>query len=55
MPDPDPYEGSLQRDAERGMGRTTFSVPDGGPDEICVIPKHLPFAMYRGEKDIADE
>jgi hypothetical protein len=55
MPDADPYEGSLERDAERGMGRTTFSVPDGGPDEICIIPKHLPFGKYRGEKDITDE
>jgi hypothetical protein len=58
MPDADPYEGSLERDAERGMARTTFHVPDGRPEEICIIPKHLPFAKYRGkegEKDIADE
>src|SRR5437660_5345008 len=55
---PDPYEGSLQRDAERGTKTITFQVPDGRPDEICVIPKHLPFADYRGKdgaKDIADE
>ena len=55
---PDPYEGSLQRDAERGTKTITFQVPGGRPDEICVVPKHLPFADYRGKdgaKDIADE
>lgn len=55
---PDPYEGSLQRDAERGTKTITFQVPGGRPDEICVVPKHLPFADYRGkdgEKDNADE
>jgi hypothetical protein len=55
---PDPYEGSLQRDAERGTNTIKFQVPGGRPDEICVIPKHLPFADYRGKdgaKDIADE
>ena len=58
MPDADPYEGSLQRDPERGIDRKIFKVPDGRPDELCVVPKHLPFADYRGkkgEKDIADE
>jgi hypothetical protein len=55
---PDPYEGSLQRDAERGANTITFQVPGSRPDEICVVPKHLPFADYRGKdgaKDIADE
>ena len=55
---PDPYEGSLQRDAERGTNTIRFQVPSGRPDEICVIPKHLLFADYRGKdgaKDIADE
>src|ERR1041385_4370315 len=55
---PDPYEGSLQRDAERGTNTITFQVPGGRPDEICVAPKHLPFVDYRGKdgaKDIADE
>jgi peptidoglycan hydrolase-like protein with peptidoglycan-binding domain len=54
----DPYEGSLQRDAERGTRTITFQVTGGRPDEICVVPKHLPFADYRGKdgaKDIADE
>jgi len=58
MPEEDPYEGSLQRDAERGTKIVTFQVPGGRPDEICVMPKHLPFADYRGKdgaKDIADE
>ena len=48
----------MQRDAERGTNTTTFQVPGGRPDEICVVPKHLPFADYRGKdgaKDIADE
>src|SRR4029453_3396286 len=55
---PDPYEGSLQRDAERGTTTIMFQVPGGRPHEICVVPKHLPFADYRGKegaKDIADE
>ena len=55
---PDPYEGSLQRDVQRGTNTIRFQVPGGRPDEICVVPKHLPFADYRGKdgaKDIADE
>src|ERR1041384_5820707 len=55
---PDPYEGSLQRDAERGTNTITFQVSGGRPDELSVIPKHLPFADYRGKdgaKDIGDE
>ena len=55
---PDPYEGSLQRDAERGANTVRFQVRDGRPDEICVVPKHLAFADYRGKEgaqDIADE
>lgn len=54
----DIYEGSLHREAERGGQTVTFKVPGGRPDEICVVPKHLPFAKYRGKdgaKDIADE
>ena len=56
--DADIYEGSLHREAERGVKMINFPVPGGRPDEICVIPKHLPFAKYRGKdgaKDIADE
>ena len=56
--DPDAYEGSLNRDAERGLEKISFHVPGGRPDELCVIPKHLPFASYRGkdgQKDSADE
>ena len=56
--DPDPFEGSLNRDAERGSKKVTFKVPGGRPDEICIIPKHLPFANYRGKdgkKDRDDE
>jgi hypothetical protein len=54
----DPYEGSLDRSAARGVQTITFPVPSGGPNEICVIPQHLPFANYSGkdgEKDVADE
>ncbi len=56
--DADLYEGSLHREAERGTDTKVFKVPGGRPNEICVIPKHLPFAKYRGKdgaKDIADE
>jgi hypothetical protein len=54
----DPYEGSLDRSAARGVQIITYPVPSGGPNEICVIPQHLPAANYRGkdgEKDGADE
>ena len=30
----DPYEGSLNRDAERGIETVAFKVPGGKPDEI---------------------
>ena len=56
--DADLYEGSLHREAERGAEKKLFKVPGGRPDELCVIPKHLPFVKYRGKdgaKDIADE
>ncbi len=56
--DADIYEGSLQREAERGVKINTYNVADGRPDEIAVIPRHLPFAKYRGKdgaKDAADE
>jgi hypothetical protein len=54
----DPYEGSLDRSATRGVQTITFPVPGGRPDEICVVPQHLSFANYRGkdgEKDMAAE
>lgn len=56
--DVDSYEGSLHRESDRGESKVTFQVAGGRPDEICVIPKHLPFAKYRGKdgaKDVADE
>ena len=56
--DPDIYEGSLHREAERGVKTVAFKVPGGRPDEICVIPQHLPFVNYRGKAgagDISDE
>lgn len=56
--DGDLYEGSLHREAERGAETELFRVPGGRPDELCVIPKHLAFARYRGKdgaKDIDDE
>ncbi len=57
-PDADVYEGSLHREAERGAKTIANKVPGGRPDEIAVVPKHLPFVKYRGKdgaKDIADE
>lgn len=56
--DADIYEGSLRREAERGVAKVAFKVPGGRPDELAVLPLHLPFAKYRGkngEKDLADE
>jgi hypothetical protein len=56
--DADIYEGSLHREAERGLKTVNFKVPGGRPDEICVVPRHLPFVKYRGKdgaKDAADE
>ena len=52
------YHGPLRREAERGLLTVRFEVPGNRPDEICVIPRHLPFAHYRGKngaKDRADE
>ena len=52
------YDGPLRREAERGILTVRFEVPGDRPDEICVIPRHLPFAHYRGKngtKDRADE
>lgn len=48
----------FRRDAPRGIATVRFTVPGGRPDEICVIPQHLPFGHYRGPngaKDRADE
>lgn len=50
----DPYEGSLNRNAPRGVEIVKFAVPGGHPDEICVIPQHLSFGEYR-EDDAAAE
>lgn len=50
--------GQLSREDQRGTATVTFNVPGDRPDEICVIPRHLPFAHYRGPngaKDRADE
>ena len=52
------YGGPLRREAPRGIQTVTFAVPGDRPDEICIIPLHLPFAHYRGingGKDRADE
>src|ERR1700716_2186596 len=43
----DRYEGSLDRDAPRGVDTIKFSVPQNRPSEISVIPRHLPFGKYR--------
>ena len=56
--DADSYEGSLQREAERGVKTLAYKVPGNRPDEICVVPRRLPFGNYRGKagaKDLADE
>jgi hypothetical protein len=50
----DRYQGSLDRDAPRGVNIIKFNVAQGRPEEICVIPKHLPFGSYR-KNDAADE
>ena len=52
------YDGPLRREAKRGILTVRFEVPGDRPDEICVIPRHLSFAHYRGKdgtKDRADE
>ncbi len=54
----DPYGGPLDRSAPRGVDTVTHATPAGGPSEIAVVPKHLPFGKYRGDdgaKDVADE
>jgi hypothetical protein len=52
------FDGRFRRDARRGFATVTFDVPGDRPGEICVIPRHLWFAHYRGPngaKDRADE
>lgn len=39
--------GSFDPDAPRGMSTSRFSVPGKSAQEICIVPKHLPFAEYR--------
>src|SRR6516162_11073272 len=51
----DPYEGSLNRSAPRGVEVVKFAVPGGRPDEICVIPQHLSFAKYRADDTEAEK
>jgi hypothetical protein len=51
----DPYEGSLNRSAPRGVEIVKFAVPGGHPDEICVIPQHLAFAKYRDSDSAAEK
>jgi hypothetical protein len=51
----DPYEGSLNRSASRGVEIVKFAVPGGHPEEICVIPQHLPFAKYRADDAAAEK
>jgi hypothetical protein len=50
----DRYEGSLDRDAPRGVDTIKFNMPQNRPPEICVIPRHLPFGNYRNN-DASDE
>ncbi len=50
----DPYEGSLDRSAARGFETIRHAVPDGRPDEIAVIPKHLSSGAYRGANGADD-
>lgn len=53
-----PVPGQFDRSTQRGASIVRFNVPGGRPDEICVIPRHLPFGHYRGNggsKDRADE
>ena len=54
----DRYSFPLDREAPRGIQIIRYSVPNGRPDEISVLPRHLGFAKYRGKEgaeDTADE
>src|SRR6516165_9695096 len=37
----DRYSSSLDREAPRGTETIRYSVPNGRPDEISVLPRHL--------------
>jgi hypothetical protein len=50
----DRYSLPLDREAPRGVQTVRYSVPNGRPDEISVLPRHLAFAKYQGE-DGADD
>jgi hypothetical protein len=54
----DRYSLPLDREAPRGVQTIRYSVPNGRPDEISVLPRHLAFAKYQGEdgaEDTAEE
>jgi hypothetical protein len=54
----DRYSLPLDREAPRGIQTIRYSVPNGRPDEISVLPRHLAFAKYQGEdgaEDTAEE
>ena len=54
----DRYSFPLDREAARGTQIIRYSVPNGRPDEISVLPRHLGFAKYQGKngaEDTADE
>src|ERR1700737_3955079 len=54
----DRYTLPLDREAPRGVQTIRYSVPNGRPDEISVLPRHLAFAKYQGEdgaEDAAEE
>src|ERR1700693_3616482 len=50
----DRYSLPLDREAPRGVQTVRYSVGNGRPDEISVLPRHLAFAKYQGE-DGADD
>jgi hypothetical protein len=51
----DPYEGSLDRGAARGVETVSHPVADGRPQEVAIIPNHLAFAAYRGANGQSDQ
>jgi hypothetical protein len=43
--------GSFDPNSPRGLSTSTFSVPGKSAEEICIVPRHIPFADYRKSDD----
>ena len=45
----------LDRSVERGVKTIHWTMANGGADEVCVLPKHLPMADYDKDDDESEQ